>query len=231
MANVGHARDMRKTGRLRPWLVMGGLLGGGLAFAPAAVRAADTPYDPRGGRDQTVVSHLHQRNQDLIAAAQVAKDRASRSDVKDFAATVIQNRQAADAKLMAYARQEGMNVPEIQTAAGAWPHGPLATARLTNVSTDQFDGTFVTDMVAREQAAVDEAVQAQKLARGPQLAGLIGNEVIPSLRQEEARATSLTSALPVPPPAVQQPGDPSSASWTNTGADTHRGLGNRPVLP
>jgi predicted outer membrane protein len=195
-------------------------------------RAADTPNDPRGGRDQEIVTQLHQRNQDLISAARVAKERTARGEVRDFAARVIQGREEADAKLMAYARQEGMNVSEVRTAAGALPHGPLATANLTNVSVDRFDPYFANDMVARTQAAVDEAVQAQNLARGPRLANLIGSEVIASLRQEEASAVSLTSALPpLQPPAVQQPGEPSVANWTNTGADTHRGLGDRPVIP
>lgn len=223
---------MTNVGRLSRWLVTGGFAAAVVAFAPAGARAADTPNDPRGGRDQGIVTHLHQTNQDLIAAAQVARDRASRAEVKEYASTVIQHREAADAKLMDYAHREGMNVSEIQGGAGALPHGPLATARLMNVSVDRFDATFASDMVAREQAAVDQAVQAQKLARGPQLAGLLASDVIPTLRQEEARATSLTSALPsLPPPAVQQPGEPSSVSWTNTGADTHRGLGNRPVTP
>lgn len=177
--------------------------------------AADTPYDPRGGRDQAIVTQLHQRNQDLIAAARVAEDRASRADVKDYAAQVIRDRQAADADLMAYAQQQGMNIPEIRTAAGALPHGPLATAHLTNVSADRFDPYFAANMVAREQAAVDEAVQAQKLAQGPQLAGLIADQVVPTLRQEEAGAASLTSALPpLQAPALQQPGSPPVASWT-----------------
>jgi len=225
---------MTNVGRSSFWRGMtGAMLAGGLLFATAGgARAADSPYDPRGGRDQEIVTQLHQRNHDLIAAAQVAQERASSGDVKDYAARVIRDREAADARLMAYAQQEGMNVPEIQTGAGALPHGPLATARLTNVSADRFDPYFATDMVAREQAAVDEAVQAQKIARGPQLAGIIADDVVPSLRQEEASAVSLTSALPpLQPPAVQQPGEPSVANWTSTGADTHRGLGDRPVIP
>ena len=211
----------------------GAMLAGGLLFASlGGARAADTPYDPRGGRDQEIVTQLHQRNQDLIAAAQVAQERASHGQVRDYASRVIEDRERADANLLAYAQQEGMNVPEIRTAAGALPHGPLATARLTNVSADRFDPYFANDMVARAQAAVDEAVQAQKLAQGRQLAGIIAKDVVPSLRQEEASAASLTSALPpLQPPAVQQPGEPSVANWTNTGADTHRGLGDRPVIP
>ena len=197
----------------------------GLVFATAgATRAADTPNDPRGGRDQEIITQLHQQNQDAIAAARVAQARSSRAEVKSFADKVINDRQAADARLLAYAKHEGMNVPEIRTASGALPHGPLATARLTSTAADRFDVEFANTMVAREQANVDQAVQAETLARGPRLAGVI-HDIIPKLLAEQAGAMSLANGLPtVPPPAVQQPGDPSSVSWTHTGADTHRGV-------
>ncbi len=196
-------------------LIGGGLLSVGLLFGTAgAARAADTPYDPRGGRDQEIITQLHQRNQDLIAAARVAEDRASRGDVKDYAARVIADRQAADARLMAYAQEQGMNIPEIQTSAGALPHGPLAVARLTNVSADRFGPYFAADMAAREQAAVDEATRAQNISQGPRLTDLIRDDVLPTLRDEQAGAVSLTAALPpLQTPAVQQPGEPAVASW------------------
>lgn len=193
-----------------------GLAAAGLLFATAGVaHAADSPYDPRGGRDQEIITQLHQRNQDLIAAARIGEERASRGDVKDYADKVIQRCELADAQLMTYARQEGMNMSEIDTAAGALPHGPLATARLDNVSADRFDAFFAADMEARTQAAADEAVHGQKLARGEQLAGLIGDQVLPSLRQEEAGAANLTAALPpLQAPALQQPGEVEVVSWT-----------------
>src|SRR5579885_1826131 len=93
------------------------MLAGGLLFATAGgARAADTPHDPRGGRDQAIIAQLHQRNDDLIAAAQIAEHRAVHADVKSYAARVVADRQAADGGLVAYAKEEGINLPEIQTA-------------------------------------------------------------------------------------------------------------------
>ncbi|MFL5305116.1 MAG: DUF4142 domain-containing protein [Polyangia bacterium] len=215
-------RNVGKLGGLGRWR----LAAAGLVFATAGVAgAADTRNDPRGGRDQEIVTQLHQQNQDAIAAARVAQERGTRAEVKRFAEKVIHQREAADARLLKYAEREGMNVAEIRTASGALPHGPLATARLTSSAADRFDVEFANTMVAREQANVDQAVQAETLARGPRLAGLI-HDMIPKLLDEQAGAMSLASALPsLPPPAVQQPGDPSSVSWTHTGADTRRGVG------
>jgi predicted outer membrane protein len=206
MRNVGNA------GGLSWWRWVAAV---GFVFATAGVaRAADTPFDPRGGRDQEVLTQVHQQNQNLIAAAQVAQQRAASPAAKDYAARVIAERQAADEKLMAYAQQEGMNVSEIQTAAGALPHGPLATARLTNVSADRFDPYFAAEMVAREQAAVDVATKAETLVRGPRLAALL-RETVPGLLQEQADAMQLSATLPpLQAPAVQMPGEPPVVSWT-----------------
>ncbi len=195
-------------------VVAAGVMAAGLLFVTGAPRAADTPTDPRGGRDQEIITQLHQRNQELVAAARIAEQRASRGDVKDYAARVIADREAADAKLMAYAHAQGMNVPEIQTAAGALAHGPLATAHLTNVSADRFDSYFAADMSFREQAAADEALHAQRISQGPQLTALIRDDLLPKLRDERAAAASLSGAMPLEPPAVQQPGEPEVASWT-----------------
>ncbi len=165
MGNVG------KVGGLSPWRLAAAA---GLLFATAgAARAADTRFDPRGGRDQEIVTQLHQQNQDAIAAARVAQERATRAEVKRFADKVIAQREAADARLLQYAEHEGMNIPEIRTAAGALPHGPLATARLTSAAADRFDVEFANAMVAREQADIDQAVKAETLARGPRLAAVI----------------------------------------------------------
>jgi hypothetical protein len=69
-------------------------------------------------------------------------------------------------------------------------------------------------MAARQQAAVDEANQAQRLAQGPRLRDLIRDDLLPKLRDEQSGAASLTASLPpLQAPALQQPGEPEVASW------------------
>jgi predicted outer membrane protein len=211
------------TGRWQRAIV--GLASLALTAAAAAVHAADAPPDPRGGRDQAILRQLHQQNQATIAAARIGEERATRDDVRSYATSVIRQREVADGQLMEYAQGQGMNVPEVQTAAGALPHGPLAIARLTAATPERFDAEFAAFMNARAQADIDMAREAQRLAQGPNLSALIGENIVPRLADEQTGATTLAAALPpLPPPGVQHPGDPSFASWTNTGQDLRPGL-------
>jgi len=190
-------------------------LAGLLLLTAAGARAADAPapYDPRGGRDQAILRQLHQQNQDAIAAAQLAEERATRDEVRDYAAKVISQRQQSDAQLFAYAQAAGMNVPEIQS-------GPLANARLDTAPPDRFNGEFAAHMNALAQADVDHALEAERLAQGPSLHALIRDSILPRLVEQEYGATTLVAVLPpLPPPAVQQPGGFPYPSWTNLGHD------------
>jgi hypothetical protein len=75
-------------------------------------------------------------------------------------------------------------------------------------------------MDARAQADVDHAAEAERIALGPRLEGLIRDEITPRLQGEQFRARTLVASLPpLPPPGVQHPGDPATANWTNTGKD------------
>jgi len=198
-----------------------GLVGLGLVAWGAPARAADTPPEQRGGRDQAIVRQLHSQNQDAIAAARIGEERTTRDDVRSYATQVIRDRQASDAKLLAYAQQAGLNMPEIDTGAAALPHGPLATARLTTAPDYRFDGEFAGFMNALSQADEDQSAEAARLAQSQELETLIQSTFLPRLADQQAGATNLTAALPpLPPPGIQHPGDPSTASWTNTGLDT-----------
>ncbi len=212
---------MAKTsGRGRWRMAAIGLAGlAGLAWDGGA-HAADNPGDPRGGRDQAIVRQLHSQNQDAIAAARIGEQRATRDDVRSYATQVIRDREASDAQLLAFAEASGMNMPDVDTGAAALPHGPLATARLNTAPPQRFDGEFAAFMNSQAQGDLDQARQAEKLAFAPQLQGLVRDGVIPRLADQLTGATTLAAALPpLPPPGVQQPGDPSYASWTNTGKD------------
>lgn len=189
------------------------------ATAVAGLARGASRHDERGGGDQEIVVHLFRTNLDTIAAAQVAASRATTDAVKDFAASIVDDRQAANDQLLRLAAEQGMNVADVRLAAGATPQGTLSTAPLINTPADHFDFDFATRMVADHQADVAQAQTAQSLARAPALVAAI-RDWVPTLLQQQARAMSLAATLRQPPPrALQQPGEPPGVSRTVTGAD------------
>jgi uncharacterized protein (DUF305 family) len=197
------------------------------AGAPAATRpapVAQSRYNERGGGDQAALTALHRQNRQTMADARIAQQRGTTAAVRDLATTIISNTETADAKMMNYAQQQGMNVEAIQLAAGALPNGALTRVDLVNSPPARFDADFAAKMVANSQAALDQTQKAQALARAPGMAPML-QEIAPALLQEQADAMSLVAALPTPPsPALQFPGEPAGVSRTNTGIDTRRGV-------
>jgi predicted outer membrane protein len=199
-----------------------------LAAPPSAVAPGATPapvaqsrYNERGGGDQAALTALHRQNQQTMADARIAQQRGTTASVRDFAATIIGNTETADAKLMSYAQQQGMNVEAIQLAAGAMPNGALTRVDLVNSPPDRFDADFAAKMVANSQAALDQTQQAQALARAPGMARML-QQIAPMLVQQQAGAMSLVAALPTPPnlPVMQFLTRPSLGTMP-TGVDTN----------
>ncbi len=195
--------------------------------APSAQGAApvvQSRHNERGGGDQASLTALHRQNQQTIVDAEIAQTRGTTAAVRDFAATIISNTATADAKMMNYAQQQGMNVETIQLAAGAMPNGALTRVDLVNSPPSRFDADFAAKMVANSQAAVDQTQKAQALARAPGMAPLLA-EIAPALVQQQADAMSLVAALPTPPspPVMQFLTNPSLGNMP-TGLDTNPGV-------
>jgi len=199
---------------------------GPLAVSPApasqgAAPVAQSRYNERGGGDQASLTALHRQNQQTIVDAEIAQNRGTSAAVRDFAATIISNTATADAAMMSYAQQQGMNVETIQLAAGAMANGPLTRVDLVNSPPDRFDADFAAKMVANAQAAVDQTQQAQALARAPGMAPML-RQIAPVLVQQQADAMALVAALPTPPspPVMQFLTNPSLGTMP-TGVDTN----------
>jgi uncharacterized protein (DUF305 family) len=200
-----------------------GPLAGPAPAAQSAAPVAQSRFNERGGGDQTALMALHRQNQQTIVDAEIAQQRGTTAAVRDFATTIISNCATSDAKLMNYARQQGMNVDEIRLAAGALPNGALTRVDLVNSPPQRFDADFAAKMLANAQAAVDQTQKAQALARAPGMAPML-QEIAPALVQQQADAMALVAALPTPPtpPVMQFLTDPSLGT-TPTGADTNPG--------
>ena len=177
-------------------------------------------YNERGGGDQAALTALHRQNRQTIVDAEIAQLRGTTASVRQFAANIISNTATADARMMNFAQQQGMNVEAIQMAAGAMANGALTRVDLVNSPPARFDADFAAKMVANSQAALDQTQKAQALARAPGMAPLL-QEIAAVQAQQQAGAMSLVAALPTPPspPVMQFLTNPSLGTMP-TGVDT-----------
>ncbi|HXT94914.1 MAG TPA: DUF4142 domain-containing protein [Polyangia bacterium] len=194
------------------------------AMAPPIAATVSSPYNERGGGDQRVLTELHRRNQQVIVDAELAQQRATSPAVRDYATALLNASAAADAKIVNYAREAGMNIDSIRLGAGAMANGSLTRVDLMNSSGARFDYDFATKMVNANQATLDQAQEGQALARAPGVAELL-REIAPTLLEQQAQGMALVARIPTPAPKeLQLPGQPAGVSRTHTGIDTRPGV-------
>jgi len=194
------------------------------AMAPPIAATVSSPYNERGGGDQRVLTELHRRNQQVIVDAELAQQRATSPAVRDYATALLNASAAADAKIVNYAREAGMNIDSIRLGAGAMANGSLTRVDLMNSNGARFDYDFATKMVNANQATLDQAQEGQALARAPGVAELL-REIAPTLLEQQAQGMALVARIPTPAPKeLQLPGQPAGVSRTHTGIDTRPGV-------
>jgi predicted outer membrane protein len=185
------------------------------APTPAAAPAQVRPTGP----DQALVGQLHQLGRDAITTAQLAEDQAVNGRVRSFAQTVRLDQSIANDALQDYGMRKNMNMNAVANPGDALPHGVLANAPLVNSPRDEFDYRFMSKVMTDQQGAMDAGAAAQRLARDPELKGLIGRQLA-MLSSQQAAAQQLLAQIPAPEPrAVLLPAFPAGASRTQTGAD------------
>jgi predicted outer membrane protein len=184
------------------------------AAQPAAAQARPT------GPDQELVGQLRQLGQDQIVTANVAEKHAVSPRVNAFAMTIRRDHRMATERLDAYAERKNMNMDAIVRPGNAMPRGTISNAQLAGSPPDEFDYRFMSRMVADHQAAIDAAAAAQRLARDPELKGLIGTELV-MMADHQVAAQELLAQIPAPTPprVLQLPAYPAGVSRTQTGAD------------
>ena len=189
------------------------------AAAPAPTPAAAPAQVRPTGPDQALVGQLHQLGRDAITTAQLAEDQAVNGRVRSFAQTVRRDQSIANDALQDYGMRKNMNMDAVANPGDALPHGVLANAPLVNSPRDEFDYRFMSKVVTDQQGAIDAGAAAQRLARDPELKGLIGRQLA-MLSEHQASAQQVLAQIPEPKPrTVPQPAFPAAASRTQTGAD------------
>jgi len=184
----------------------------------------DSPFNERGGPNQAVLGHLHELNQRAITDAGIATQRSTNPAVRDYAQRLIEERMAADATLLEYARREGMNVDVIRGGTVAQPQADLGRTELVISPPNKFDEDFANKMVADRQAAFDVAAKGAALVRGPEIRSLL-RDTTATLMREQGDAMSLVAAIrPTNPPPLTLPAEPPGVDRSRTGVDTRPGL-------
>jgi len=211
------------VGKLNGFMVVAGI---GLLALP--VSAQDRPTGP----DQELVAQLLQLGQDEIATSKLAQARATRESVSGLAVAFGRQQSATDNGLRVYAQRKNMDPRALAAPGNALPHGVLARAPLANSQRDRFDYEFVSRTVADHQAALDAGAAAQRIARDPELKGLIGVWMVVQT-DHLLSAQAVLAKLPEPPAptTVPLPAYPSPASRTQTGADVPPPGAWQPITP
>jgi putative membrane protein len=149
--------------------------------------------------DAQVLAKLHQVNQMEIEAGKLAQDKGQSRQAKSFGQTLVRDHQAADKKIMAYAKQAGVDIDSHQMAAGASDpssdkHDQMAMDRLRQLSGAEFDREFANMMVEGHQKTIDMVTTAHGTATDPRLRTLLG-QLLPTLKQHEKTAQALKASL------------------------------------
>ena len=170
--------------------------------------------------DQKIVTKLHRLSHNEMAMARMGQDEGLDGKVKTLAAKVLDDHQALDRELLAYAEGQEMNMEAVGRASDAGPYGSLAMASLNTAARGaEFDYQFALRMVRDHQGMIAVAEEARRLARDYELRQLIGRQM-GTLWEHLSMAEALVASLPEPPPRIVTPrGEPNGISRTQTGAD------------
>lgn len=172
-------------------------------------RAATPPADQAPGLttpadEARVVAKLHLVNQVEIAAGRLAKQKAQSQGVKSYGARLERDHQAADQKILSYAKKRGIDVNAQAPAVESDPdHEKMAATmeRLTTLNVAEFDSEFLKAMEEGHRKTIEFVSSAQASIIDPQLKTLLAN-MLPTLEKHHQIATNLmdrtarTSAAP-----------------------------------
>jgi putative membrane protein len=148
--------------------------------------------------DADFIRRVHDANQDEVKMARLALDKAQSPKVKNYAQKLVNDHQAADKKLMAYADRKA---PEVKAEARSTPEASPAAAhhdetytRLSSLSGADFDKEFVNAMVEDHDKAIDLVKNARDAASDKQLRALYDG-MVPKLEAHKKMAKELADKV------------------------------------
>ena len=155
----------------------------------AGQQVSDKNAIPVTGDEKAFLDWIHHVNQEEIKTGQLAQQKAVSRESADFGAMLVRDHQAADEKLMAYAKQRGWNL-------GNWqPSGELErriqaseeadAAKLRSMDGLPFEQTFFSGMVGDHDIVLGRIkVGAQKFPKSAEVV----NGIVPKLESHRNEA-------------------------------------------
>jgi putative membrane protein len=193
------AVDARPMGQASEPYPQEGRGGGGQAgqMPPAGQMGQKAPMLgnlPMPQDEQALVNHLHHMNLQEIQLAQLAQQKATSPDVKQYAQSLITDHQMADQKLTALAQTKGLKVGDVRPGTDVERKKvdmeKSSLALLQSLEGPPFEQQFLTGQVAMHDLGIGMVTAAQTQFATSELAPLL-KEQLPKLKDHRARAYRL----------------------------------------
>jgi putative membrane protein len=143
--------------------------------------------------DADFIKRVHEANQKEIAMARMASEKAESAKVKSYATKVINDHEAADKRLMAYAERKAPDVKAEGRSTGAQV-ADQSHDRLSNLSGSDFDKEFVNLMVEEHDKALDLLKSARESASDKQLRAIYDG-MVPKIEAHKRMARDLADKV------------------------------------
>jgi putative membrane protein len=124
-----------------------------------------------------------------VELGQIAQQKASSQDVKQFGARMVDDHSKADTELKGIAQQQGVSIPTKLDA-----RHQAAVDKLSKLSGADFDRAYVNDMVKDHQADEAEFQKASTSAQDPQVKDF-ASKTLPVIQSHLADIQSIQSKL------------------------------------
>jgi len=145
--------------------------------------------------EKAYLESLHHANQMEVQLGQLAQQKGVSKGVKDFAAKLVKDHQAADQKLMTYAQTKNLQLGEPQTdnefKKTMKNADHAAMAKLQSLQGPAFDRAFLAHMVGHHDEDVAKVMAGQQqFATNTELKGQL-DALLPTLKQHRDQAHRL----------------------------------------
>lgn len=175
-------------GRIVPTLAITGLCWLGAAAQTSGADASpanSTEHSKVASADRAFVMKAAQGGMAEVELGQLAAQKASSDQVKQFGQRMVDDHSKANDQLKQIATEKGIAVPTKLSSKDA-----AAKARLEKLSGDQFDHAYMRDMVTDHTKDVAEFRTESKTAKDPALKSF-ASQTLPTLEEHLKQAKSI----------------------------------------